>query len=380
MEPAAKIAIKEWQDLIQKKKILKRDVFSEIEATLHIPAITTILGPRRVGKSCAAMWMVKKHGGIYINFEDERFPKDPSFIREVHDQHPDGLLVLDEVHLVKGWERVASAIRNFRKIIVTSSTSQITTKKYGSFLTGRHVSVLVFPLSFQEFQRFCEKDYDTYLKIGGYPEVVLSNARILLGDYLTDIVFRDLRGENGKLLEMVKFILAHSSKRFSERRLANVFNLSPNTIGRYLEQMLDVYLIAKSPVFHPKLSVRDRLPFKVYAADHAYINFLNPDSGWKGRALETAVYWEFRRRGFDVFHGWNPEIDLVICKGQKVLGAVNVCYHIYKANLQREEKLSESRAKVKAIVAVEGSSSFPTFRPWEIDKLVEEIFKGAQPD
>ncbi len=381
MDPLKK-AVDEWMDLINTENILYRESFNRLEKTLSLKPITTVTGPRRSGKSYALRWIIKKYGGVYVNFEDERFPKDPSTIRKIHDAYSDGVLALDEVHLIPGWERVVSSISSKRKVIVTGSTSHLLSREYGTFLTGRHISVEFLPLSFSEFQEFREGDYEDFLYMGGYPEVVLSGEKLLLGEYLNDVIYRDLlprhRVKIPVIREMATHFLSHSSKLFSERRIASLFSISPNVVGDYLEFLREVYLLEKIEAYHPKIGGRKRLPFKLYAGDHGFVSFLSPDDNWKGRALETAVYWEVRRRlspNFRVYYGWGEhERDIVIAKGNKPVMVINVVYQLNSENLEREESIKDLRGVEKALISMDGTSrSLPTYKPWEISELLNSL-------
>ncbi len=386
MDKLTRKALEEWADVVEHEKVIFREAFKRIEKTLELKPVTTISGPRRSGKSYALRWVVKKHGGIYVNFEDERIPRKPSIIREIHETYREGILTLDEVHLVNGWERVVSSISQTRKVIVTGSTSHLLSREYGTFLTGRHISVELFPLSFSEFKEFGGRDYEQFLILGGYPEVVLSGERTLLADYINDIIYRDVlprHNTNPSIIkEMATHLLTSSSKLFTERRLANLFSLSPNTAGDYVEYLREVYLVEKVEAFHPKIGARKRLPFKLHAGDHGFVSFLSADKGWKGRALETSVYWEIRKkapRGIQVYYGWGKrEVDIVLAMGGKPLFIINVVYELSNENREREEAIKEKKGVKKALVSMKGESKeLATYKPWQINEIMDELISST---
>ena len=96
------------------------------------------------------------------------------------------------------------------KIIVSGSNAKLLSKELGTLLTGRHLSLNVFPLSFSEFLQFnniiiknnldlISKQLDIkralrmYFEFGGFPEVVLNEPKKeILFNYLTDVVNKDL--------------------------------------------------------------------------------------------------------------------------------------------------------------------------------------------
>ncbi len=358
--------------------IIEREAFRAILQTLPMEEVTTVVGPRRAGKSSALRWVVEREGGVYANFEDPRLPREASFILELHDAFPHGPLALDEVHLVEGWERAVASLIGKRKVIVSGSTAHLLSREYGTFLTGRHVTVEVLPLSYEEFKAFGGKDYEEYLFLGGYPRVVMSRNKALLGEYLADVVARDVafrhRVDAKAVEELAAHLLAHSSKRFTERRLSTVLSLSPNTVGEYLSYLEEAFLLERLYPLHPKLSARRRMPFKVHAVDHGYISHLLPDKGWKGRALETALYWSFRRETKDLLYYPSPEGDIVVHRAYRPLAVVNAAYELREDNREREEAIASLRVPFKALVAVKGEArSLPTYRPWEFRQLWEDL-------
>ena len=65
--------VEEWADDIQKEKVIHRDLTEEIEDSLRMEEVTVVKGVRRSGKTFILYELFKKHGGVYLNFEDERF-------------------------------------------------------------------------------------------------------------------------------------------------------------------------------------------------------------------------------------------------------------------------------------------------------------------
>jgi len=61
-----------WRDEINREKIIEREILVDVEKTLDMEEVTVIRGVRRAGKTFILYSLLRKHGGIYINFEDER--------------------------------------------------------------------------------------------------------------------------------------------------------------------------------------------------------------------------------------------------------------------------------------------------------------------
>lgn len=79
--------------------------------------------------------------------------------RDIKDKMTDDkryYLSLDEVQEIDGWKK---AVNNLLKdsntdIYVTSSNSKLMSSEISTYLTGRHISIPVFTLSFAEYLKF----------------------------------------------------------------------------------------------------------------------------------------------------------------------------------------------------------------------------------
>ena len=63
---------------------------------------------------------------------------------------------LDEIQEIPGWEKWVRTMHELRKakIVVSGSNANLLSKELGTLLTGRHLDLTVFPLSFKEFLEF----------------------------------------------------------------------------------------------------------------------------------------------------------------------------------------------------------------------------------
>ncbi len=137
---------------------------------------------------------------LIVNFEDPRFMElSLDTLNKIYETYLDELLpdenhyvVLDEVQEVPGWEKFARFLSEAKKVnlFVTGSSSKLLSEEYSTLLSGRHIDLNVFPLSFKEFLKFnnieiknkidAEKMRNKikfllreYIEYGGFPKVVL---------------------------------------------------------------------------------------------------------------------------------------------------------------------------------------------------------------
>ena len=115
-------------------------------------------------------------------------------------------LLLDEIQEVKGWEKTVNSLLEGADvdIYVTGSNSKLMSSEISTYLTGRYVSIPVYPLSFREFLDFKAGDprppkelLADFIRFGGFPIIALgrydpqSAYQIVNGIYHT-VVSRDI--------------------------------------------------------------------------------------------------------------------------------------------------------------------------------------------
>ena len=247
--------IEQWEKSLPEVK--ERDIKLEVENDL----INDIIGPRRSGKTYLIHFTIKKllekvdrKAIIYINFESRKlFPLNIQYFNDMIEIiHEEDLLnkfkkiylFLDEIQKIDGWENYLRSIYDeFKgkiKIFISGSTSKLTKKKTSSLITGRHLTTLVFPLSFKEFLKFRKFEYKSfseekkskinkflreYLILGGFPEAVLTNNEEIIETLFLDIVNRDIMPNiiHKELIEETAYFLcSNTAKLISFSKLSNL--------------------------------------------------------------------------------------------------------------------------------------------------------------
>lgn len=159
----------------------------------------------------------QKEKDYYLSFDDERLinfkVEDFQVLNEVfmEDFGFQTHYYLDEVQNIVGWERFVGRLYGQGcKVFITGSNAHLLSLELGTFLTGRHVTMELYPFSFQEFLRLegieikQEMLYTTegralilnkihkYLKIGGFPQYIESENDNYLFSLYNDIIYKDV--------------------------------------------------------------------------------------------------------------------------------------------------------------------------------------------
>jgi len=343
--------------------------------------VTVITGPRRAGKSFVMRQFCKRLIGeglspkntLYMNFEDPRLAKlTASQLLEVvinykHESTDSGdfVVLLDEVQEVKGWEKTVRTLyeTSTARLILSGSNSKLLSGELASSLTGRHVDVTVYPLSFKEYLDF--KNYSgstvpdkaylltTFLETGGFPQAVLSqNPKELLLTYWNNLLEKDLIKRYAirkevKFKELAMFYLTNASNLISFGKLEKSMDLKSSTVENYSSYMENAFLMFFPTIFSYKFKDARRNPKKVYCVDTGLQNFagfnFSQNLGWK---MENLIFLELLKSQKQLMkdvHYWkndqHKEVDFVI-KHQDGLQAVQACWDASNPQTLEREKSS----------------------------------------
>jgi len=352
--------------------------------------IISVIGVRRSGKSTIIKQIAKeisekygKENVLIVNFEDRRFVKlDASVLDEIFKvyleeirptQRP--IIFLDEIQKVKDWEGWVRTMHELKKakIVISGSTSQLTKGKLATLLTGRHLDVEVYPLSFKEFLQFknlelksrleiLEKESNIksllkeYLEFGGFPEVVLKEKfkREILQTYFDDIITRDIVEKyNIRKIEdlktLAKFYFSNIGSYMTYSSIKNFLGLSKETIQRFSNYIEETFTLFFVKMFDFSLKKQEKAPRKIYCVDNGLPNAIGfRISENLGKLMENMVFLELFKKFKEVYY-WKEygkaegkEVDFVIKEGIQIKQLIQVTYASNKDEIdQREIKALE---------------------------------------
>ncbi|MFC6180195.1 ATP-binding protein [Lactiplantibacillus daowaiensis] len=299
---------------------------------------------------------------IYLNFEEFELLniRDEQQLIELlqpkisHDRH--FYLMLDEIQMVAGWQRVVNGIHASYDcdIVVTGSNAKMLSGELATLLSGRYVEIPIYPFSFKEFlaareidinSRQIDQAFEEYETYGGFPAVVLADKAIkddmLSGIYdtivLNDVSMRANIRDNESLKAMVGFLADDLGQLIRPAKLANTLksegiSTSNHTIERYLTLLENAFLFYRARQYDLRGRGYLRTAGKYFMVDAGLRrNAVGRRPGNYGGQLENIVYLELLRRGYTVDVGKmdTAEIDFVARRVDEVL-YVQVTYEIPK--------------------------------------------------
>ncbi len=305
---------------------------------LSVRLALVVKGVRRCGKSTLlaqlmARYKLPRANCLFINFEDPRLSNSLTHqtlqslvqaFREQRGERAQLTFFLDEIQWVEGWQKwLRSRLDRPQNchFVVTGSNANLLAGELGSSLTGRHLSVELFPFSLAEARRLSARtSVHSLLMHGGFPEVLQSKDGVsLLRQYFHDIVERDVRERVGArssqaLRQLVQMVFESAGAELSVRRIAAAAGVAVDTAQGYLDACESAYLMFSCPYF--AFSERKRAAYnrKYYPIDTALRQTVVTRTGDdNGKLLECAVFVALRRR-YERVSYWRGrgEVDFVV--------------------------------------------------------------------
>lgn len=345
--------------------IIRQHYLNMLKIYRDVPLVKILAGIRRCGKSTILemLWDDLLKSGIDADhiismrytsedYDDGMTAKDMyQGIKERMTGDGRYYLLLDEVQEIAGWEKaVNSLLENAdTDIYVTGSNSKLMASEISTYLTGRYVSIPVYTLSFSEYLEFKKSDsrpqkelLNEYLRMGGFPIVALGNFderssyQIVEGIYNSvinnDITKRHHVTNFDLFNRVVKYIVENVGKTFSANAIAKFLksegrSLSVEAVYNYLNWLEKAFVIYRCQRYDLQGKSVLKTQEKFYLADaslkYCMMGF-NPKS--LAAMLENIVYFELRRRGYEVYIGKNEtkEIDFVAVRRDERI-YVQVC-------------------------------------------------------
>src|SRR5471030_833769 len=195
-----RIILDQREDLRWPKMYIQRTAQKSLDRLSQNEEIIVLSGIRRCGKSVLLEHVRRIHktgNDYYFNFEDERLVNFGIEDFEVLHQTLISLygvqnnFYFDEIQNIPEWELFVRRMYNKGcKIYITGSNANLFSEELGTRLTGRYISLDIYPISFAEFSQYSvplervdfstteigtlKEKYSKYLELCGIP-AYLSN-------------------------------------------------------------------------------------------------------------------------------------------------------------------------------------------------------------
>lgn len=324
--------------------------------------IKVLVGARRSGKSTLLELIrqrlisegVAEQSMLHINFESSEYAgiANADDLTEYVAKHMTGTqgtirLFFDEIQEVDHWEK---AVRSFivdydADIYLTGSNARMLSSDLATYITGRYVTIDVYPFSFAEFldafrQAAGPVDersaFRRYVAQGGFPfqtDLAFDETASLhyLEDLFSTILFKDVIRHAGirdadSLERVMRYVISEEGHLVTAANIAAYMKseqrkVSAETIANYLNAASKAFLIYRVPREDTIGKRTLKINEKYYVVDQGLRHAIGLNNANAiDQVLEGIVYMELRRRGYAVRVGKiaDKEIDFIARRGDEL--------------------------------------------------------------
>ncbi|RLB21525.1 MAG: hypothetical protein DRG71_08205 [Deltaproteobacteria bacterium] len=254
-------------------------------------------GPRQVGKTTLARYILEKHfkSGRYFNWD---FDEDRTAILKKRWREDDKLLVFDEIHKFPKWKQwfkgIYDVLGDKHRILITGSARLDVYRRGGDSLLGRYHYWRLHPFTLDELPISIDKGHalEKLMTIGGFPEPLLTGneteTRRWRRERFDRVIREDIRDLEGvRDIQMLRLLLDLLRERVGSpiviSNIARDLQVAHKTVKMWIQVLERMYLIF---VVRPyvKSSPRSILkPPKIYFFDNGDVK------GDEGACFENLV-------------------------------------------------------------------------------------------
>ncbi len=294
----------------------QRRTHQTVLSALDSQAAVVLLGPRQVGKTTLAMEIASLRPSVYLDLEraaDQQILAEPDLYL---DEQVGQLVILDEVQQMPGLFRSLRGQidtrrrRGFRtgQFLLLGSASNVLLHQSAESLAGRVRYIEMPPLLLDEVG--ADRLNALWLR-GGFPDSfqAASDADSMnwREDFLRTYLERDIPALGPRIpattLRRFWTMLAHAQGGLlNAAALAEGLGVSGQTVGRYLDLLVDLMLVRRLQPWHENVGKRLVKSPKVYVRDSGLVHALlglgtlegllgHPVVGgsWEGFCVETLI-------------------------------------------------------------------------------------------
>lgn len=283
---------------------LKRSLFEPFERDLRRPEILLLLGARQTGKTTLLIEMARRTVANGLGLPENLYYFDLDTMRcedvlasnrsllEFLSMHPGTrkdarrIVLIDEIQRLESPGLFLKSVYDLHlpiKLVVTCSSTLEIRSWVRESLAGRSLRHFLWPLTPEECQGTDFQVLDTYLRLGGFPAVVIEGDEVrrqsllanLLAAYLDRDIVEFLRVENVQTFRAFLQLLAGQiGQMVNLNEMANTLAASRDTLSRYLSYLESTFMVR---VLRPFVGNRRgeliKMP-KVYFSDLGLRNLL----------------------------------------------------------------------------------------------------------
>jgi uncharacterized protein len=288
--------------------------YHDLEKFLKANKVLLILGPRQAGKTTLMEEYLSKSGFRYKQVSGDDLlvhqslgSQELSTLKSFCEGYD--LLAIDEAQKIPNigvnMKMIVDHIPGIR-VIATGSSSFELAGQTGEPLTGRKITLFLYPVSQSEmlnhYNRFeIGEKLEEFLIYGSYPAVITAKTREeklqLLNEITGSYLFKDILAferirSPQLLLDLLRLLAFQIGNEVSVNELSKQLAIDNKTVKRYLELLERSYILYRLSGYSGNLRKEIRKQPKYYFYDTGIRNALIANFNSLGLRNDTGQLWE----------------------------------------------------------------------------------------
>lgn len=363
-------------------------IYDNLEKYLKPGRVLVIYGPRRIGKSTLLQHYLQKTPHKYRldagdNLRVQQILSSQDFSQIIPYAEEYELLAIDEAQQVNNigmaLKIIVDQLPNIR-VIATGSSSFDLANQVGEPLTGRKITLILYPLSQLELLKIYTKfelkeKLSEFMIYGTYPEVLTSKSRSakiqLIEEIVNSYLLKDIltleRVKSSKiLLDLLKLLAFQIGNEVSLNELATALGIDAKTVARYLDLFEKSFILFNLRGFSRNLRKEIYKKSKYYFLDNGIRNSIVSNFNDLSTRDDIGKLWEnflvierLKKQSYRRIHAYNyfwrtwdqKEVDFVEERGGKLYG-YEFKYSPKKTKKPKDFLAAYPNAKVEVITTI----------------------------
>lgn len=285
-----------------------------------------LVGPRQVGKTWLSKEISRSYAHpVYLNYDN---PVVRESLRK-NDWLPDtDLLVLDEIHKMRGWKNFVKGLFDTKKeslhLLITGSAKLNAHKHAGDSLAGRYFKHTLHPFTLQELEGSeYAGNVNRLFERSGFPEPFLASSADEAARWRNTYADSILREDTVDMLgidnlyafrSVFELLKTKIGSPISYSNIARDVGVASGTVKRYIQALEALYVIFIVRPYSHKITRSILKEPKVYFYDYGFVE----DNGSRFENLVALELLAYARKQEDV-RGKNYRLAFLKTKqGQEV--------------------------------------------------------------